>query len=341
MSTDISILSYPLNNKDYIAEDARLYFATRESGVYSSNRHFIISTVAGSPMTLKLSSGIGWMKFAEFEGIVFCNKEEVTLQLQTSHPALPRIDRIVIRYDISLNDVFITVKPGVAASVPVGAILQRDLEAWELCVAEIIIAPGTIILTQSSVRDTRFDESLCGIMRDGVTGIPTQAMYDSWYAWFDELKIDAGEKANLFNAWMNAFIVDNETAFTEWLSNFKFTRTEAFNNWLVSFTTDNDNRFENWFTNLQNQLNDNQAANIQNQLNQHSEIQARATNGVHGIRLRGDRVQIFIGNGWATFALLERGMRADFISSLNLTSIQIDDLWLTSNNIDNYIEVED
>ena len=180
------ILSYPLDDTDYTAEEAQLYNSTRTSGVFSSERHFGVTPVVTQPMSVSLSPGLGWISYDEFAGIVVAKKEDVLIQLPTAHASLTRIDRIVLRYDASLNDVFIGVKVGAPASNPVGQPLQRDLTAWELCVADIRVTPGSIILTQAQIVDTRLNEDLCGIMRDGVTGIPTQVLHDAFTTWMQE-----------------------------------------------------------------------------------------------------------------------------------------------------------
>jgi hypothetical protein len=71
----------------------------------------------------------------------------------------------VLRWQHESREVSIEIKTGIAASEPVGADLQRDADAYELCLAEIFIAAGATGVTQAEVQDTRANEVLCGYSR--------------------------------------------------------------------------------------------------------------------------------------------------------------------------------
>ena len=47
---------------------------------------------------------------------------------------------------------------------------------YDLCLAEVARPAGQTSLTTADITDTRADEALCGLMRDGVTGIPVNAL---------------------------------------------------------------------------------------------------------------------------------------------------------------------
>lgn len=182
MSFDI--LSYPLNETKYTAEDAQMYHSPRTTGVYSSEEDFVVTPVLGVANSVSVSSGLAWIRPGKFSGFVVANRSSSTISLLAPHAFHSRIDRIVIRYIVSEFKVVVDVKSGGAAANPVAKELQRDSDMFELGIADITVTPNTITLTPENVTDTRLNESLCGIMSDGVTKIPTQALVDAWNAWF-------------------------------------------------------------------------------------------------------------------------------------------------------------
>ena len=50
--------------------------------------------------------------------------------------------------------------------------ISRTEMVYDLCLAEVSRPAGQTALTTANLTDTRTDEALCGLMRDGVTGIP-------------------------------------------------------------------------------------------------------------------------------------------------------------------------
>lgn len=188
----MSQVFYPLDDTPYLAEDAQLWLCTRTSGVYSSDADLICTAVGG--MRVAVSIGIAWVKTGRLTGGVFANKDIEMFDIGMADGLLSRIDRVVVRVDAIENEPQLIVKKGQFGSSPVAPLLQRDADAYELGIHDILIRPGTIEIIQGDISDLRLNEELCGIMRDGVTGIPTQQLYDSWQSWFAAIKKDTTQK---------------------------------------------------------------------------------------------------------------------------------------------------
>ena len=47
---------------------------------------------------------------------------------------------------------------------------------------------GSTAITAAHITDTRADETVCGVMRDGVTGIPTGTLVQQWQAVLESMK---------------------------------------------------------------------------------------------------------------------------------------------------------
>ena len=102
------MITYPLNNIDYTAEDAELYFSTRESGVYDGNDFEV--TASGIDNDVIVSSGIAWIHNTKFSGKVVALKEPKTLTLSLPNSVYDRIDAIVVQFDANKNATEIIVK---------------------------------------------------------------------------------------------------------------------------------------------------------------------------------------------------------------------------------------
>ena len=166
----MSIITYPLNGVVYSAEDVATYLCTRTSGVYSKETNFAVSTTGTRQITV--APGLAWINYDDFKGVSVCSREENVLTVPEADNTLNRVDRVVLQFDTSENITAIKLKtgtPAVAAQPP--DILQNHNQ-YELGLCTISVPAGSTAVTAADIYDTRADETVCGVMRDGVTGIP-------------------------------------------------------------------------------------------------------------------------------------------------------------------------
>ena len=172
MSSDI--VTYPLNGITYTAEEAAGYHSARTSGVYCLDEDFKVSLSSGGK-SVWISSGRAWVHPSRFTGYSIIMQWPVTLALSTPTLLCSRVDRVVLRFDRRARRSYLTVLKGTeifggTPSSSAAPKITRDEYVYDLCLAEIRYFAGTNIIP--SLIDTRGDESLCGLMRDGVTRIP-------------------------------------------------------------------------------------------------------------------------------------------------------------------------
>ncbi len=167
------IITYPLGGITYDAEDAAAYFAGRTSGVYSTDIDFAVAAAADGSTDLTVSAGQAWMHVSRWVGLSVTMREAQTLTLPLADSALPRIDRVVLRYDATSRSTSLQVLQGTPSSEPAAPAISRTEMVYDLCLAEVSRPAGQTALTTANLTDTRADDALCGLMRDGVTGIPT------------------------------------------------------------------------------------------------------------------------------------------------------------------------
>lgn len=193
--------SFPLENTAYTAADAQLWFATRQSGVYAGTQ---LGVTANGTMALTLGNGIVWLHYAEFAGCVYANTTDKALTVELADAQYKRIDRVCIRLEMLNNKCYAYIKKGTAAASPAAPALQRDAAAYEISVAQIAVASGATAISAGDITDERLNEDVCGLMRDGVTGIDTSVMEAQFNAVLAELEdnlqvvYDNVKKANIY-----------------------------------------------------------------------------------------------------------------------------------------------
>lgn len=182
----MAIVTYPLNGIDFSAEDAETYLCTRTSGVFSADGNFQASVTGDRQVSI--SPGLAWIKNSEFSGKSVCNTEPVPVEIPIADGTRPRIDRIVLRFDKAKNESRIVLKQGTPSSAPSAKEVERTGLIYELGLCTVYIKAASTIISNGDVTSTLLDESVCGLMRDGVTGIPTAQLQKQVYDLIDELR---------------------------------------------------------------------------------------------------------------------------------------------------------
>lgn len=162
------------------------------------------------------------------------------LRIDPSDSATSRIDRIVVGADYANRTITTYVKKGSPASSPQAPELQRDTTKYEICLAEVTIAPGATQITQSAIKDTRLDNAVCGIVTGLVETVDTTTLY------------------NQLETWRLEFMEQKETQLAEWIATFQ----KNMNDW----KTVEQQAFVEWFNGIKGQLNGDIAGNLLNQI---------------------------------------------------------------------------
>ena len=191
------IITYPENGITYDADDASGYLSTRLSGVYSAEEDFSVTAQGG--LSVQVSAGQAWVRPARFKGRSIIMEQPTTVVLTEADPVRSRIDRIVLRYDAAAKKTSLQVLDGTPDSAaPAAPEISRTELVYDLCLAEIRRPAGSTSVTAADITDTRADETVCGVMRDGVTGIPTGTLVQQFRAVIDALKGEAADKLGYY-----------------------------------------------------------------------------------------------------------------------------------------------
>lgn len=178
------------------AEFNRYFNYLYRSGVSVDDSGNMELKVSVSGKALKVAAG-----FAVLQGFFYYNDSELTLT-PTPNSNYARIDRVVVRLDISSQKINTVLKTGTAGSNPKAPDLQRDNLIYEVSLAQVKISTAGAL----TVTDERFNQSLCGAIRP-----KNLTEYNAMVAQFQQ------QFADWFNAqqakgWRNIFIQSNTPA---------------------------------------------------------------------------------------------------------------------------------
>lgn len=275
------MLCFPLDNTEYEAVALGAWLGTRTRGVFSADGNLAVT--AGGGMTIKVSPGLAWLKVDNYWGAVCLQQDVLTLPVSTAESALPRIDAVCARINKAMNKAEIVIKKGTPQTAPQIPAVTRNDDYDEIYLATVRVPAGAISINAGNITDQRLNNTYCGVMRDGVTGIPTQDLYNAWYAWFEKLKTDTLQKNTQYSNWLDELKTQNSTTVTTWID---------------GFIANNEADFLAWFSTLQNTLDNNQASNLYNMIHQHLSQHITNTDGVHGMRINNTQLQFYDGSVW-------------------------------------------
>jgi hypothetical protein len=256
--------------------------------------------LATTGQTLSVGSGRAW-----FDHTWTLNDAQILIDVEQADPILNRIDSIVI--DVDGRDTvractIITVK-GALATNPVPPILIREASHKQYAIANIRVRANATNITTSDITylvgraDTPYVTAPLEMLDADAQIAKWESQWQDWINakqldtdnWVANYKADLEAKAAEFEAYMENFQSTSEANYNQWVSD----TTTAWNNWITAkqnevdawyaakqsefedFESSHFSDFNDWFTNLQNQLNDNQASNLQNQIDKLTELEFR------------------------------------------------------------------
>ena len=149
-----------------------LYTYTKKlvgNGVYADE---LAPTATNGDMSVTLGPGFAWV-----EGVLYYNDTAQALEVAQADGALNRIDSLMVRLDLSKNDVNAIIVQGAYASAPVAPTVTRNAEVYDLKICNISVPAGCTEITQAQITDTRLDTAVCGMPVFPVEHLNTAALY--------------------------------------------------------------------------------------------------------------------------------------------------------------------
>lgn len=184
------------HDRVYKAEDWAWYFATFiGNGVFPKPGDGL-QVIAHDKMTVKVTPG-----YAFINGYAFRNPVSQNIVLNMAEGAADRIDRVVIRWDLTKRDIYLSVLEGTPSMRPIANTITRGVEIWELAIADICVRKGTTEIQTRDITDLRYDKEVCGIVKGTVEEIDVSAITKQFEDFVERYK---KEKTLEYEVWLNS-----------------------------------------------------------------------------------------------------------------------------------------
>lgn len=175
-------------DRTYNSADLAAYFASFVgNGVYANPARSLM-VQASKGLTVKVLDGKAWINGYFYE----LSEENKTLTVKRGDNTNPRIDSVVLSLNHSARLIEVKIVQGSASTNPAVPALIRNDEKYELMLATITVPAGSTEITNSMIKDMRFDDSVCGIVSGVIDQIDTTQLfkqYDSQFdTWFTTIK---------------------------------------------------------------------------------------------------------------------------------------------------------
>ena len=144
-------------SNNYGQEELARYFSNiYENGINVTDSDMGMKVTRYSSTDLKVAIGFSIVNgYYLYQDVI----KTITVDKDTTYN---RIDRVVVRLDVSNMTVSIELKQGTASSKPTAPSLTRTSSVYEISLAQIYVNSSTGI---TSVTDERYDNNLCGAIR--------------------------------------------------------------------------------------------------------------------------------------------------------------------------------
>ena len=178
--------STPDDIREYQAGEFAEYFSRFLSdGLYTMDSRLGLKVKAGTGLNVEIESGYAYIK-----GYIYKSDDIITKSIDAADAVLNRIDRVVVRLDITNRLIEVAIKKGANASSPNPPTLANTETVKELSLAQVIVNSGA---SSVSIIDERLTE-YCGMVTLLVDA-PFEDLFDVWDSWRDI-------KQAQFNDWM-------------------------------------------------------------------------------------------------------------------------------------------
>lgn len=181
----MAVITYPLNNLSFSAEDVGIYNSTRTTGIFAGDD--FSATLTGNDNTVTVGAGMAWMRLQKFFGVAVAMKAQTAVDMGLPDTNYPRIDAIILQFDANKNSTELVCKKGTASSSPQPPEVTRTAAVHEIHLYQVRREPSATAITASKVTDLRLNSSYCGLMADAVTRVDTTTINAQIKALIQEL----------------------------------------------------------------------------------------------------------------------------------------------------------
>jgi len=220
------------HDRTYKAEDWAEYFASFIGNGVFPVPSTGLQVLVNEGMTVTVKAGKAWIN-----GYFYYNTSDLAITLATADGVLNRIDRVVVRWDLTERAIYTVVKSSAYSSAPVAPALQRDADIYEISIADIFVTSGTTAIIQANITDNRFNTELCGIVTGVVEQIDVSVITAQFDNYFEMYRTIVADEYSAYVSKISGLESDAEAdynAFVQSLESDKAVMEEEFNTWFES-----------------------------------------------------------------------------------------------------------
>ena len=265
-----------------------------KNGVFNGQ----MQVTANNDMSVTVAPGYGYINGKHRHFLT-----PTTLDIEIASGTLDRIDAVMLRRNETERQIHLVIVKGGNAQSPVAPVPVREGAIYDMKLAEIYIAAGTVRITQAEISDTRMNAAVCGWVAATVTQIDftqIQAQFDTYFTAYrknisDQYQEYIGQIQNFrdqakdaydlmvqaFNTYADQqkelyedWTAEQESGFEEWSNGQQSTflqwrqnQESAFNNWYVNNTAAWTKDFQAWFEEIKGIFDSDAAGHLQNEIN--------------------------------------------------------------------------
>lgn len=248
MAEKSSFFNSVSGDRKYSAEDWAAYFASFiGNGVYATPSNGL-QVVASTGMGITIKTGSGFIN-----GYFYQLTADLSKTLSVADGIYSRIDRVVLRWNLLDRRMYVHVLEGTPSSTPTPQPLTREVETYEIALADVYVGQGVTEIIQSNITDLRANTTLCGI----VTAVIDQYDFSVFTAQFDSFFADYRARIVAeYNYW----------------SQLGQARYDSLDAAMDAFEEQAETDFNTWFSNLQYVLDGDVAGHLQNEIDAMSDV---------------------------------------------------------------------
>lgn len=172
-----------------LGEDDRVYFSADFAKYFSNfigngiypNPSDNLKVVENNGLSLIIKSGSGFIN-----GYGYVLKEDMPITINKADASYTRKDIIVLKLDLVNRNITLQLKTGTPSNSPVAPDIVRNSDIYELKLAEITIKANTQNITNADILDTRFDNSVCGVVTNVVKSVDTTELFNQYESYLNK-----------------------------------------------------------------------------------------------------------------------------------------------------------
>lgn len=175
-----------------------------------------MQVTANDDMTVTVANG-----YVNIGGKVKKFPNAQTFDIETASGTLNRIDNVIVRRNDTDRDITVMIQKGGYAEHPTAPEIVRSGACYDLKIAEIYIAAGSIKITQADITDTRADSSVCGWVVSTVTEIDFSQITAQFNAYFARYQAQITQQYATYLAFIQDYEDRGAQAYRNMLADFE------------------------------------------------------------------------------------------------------------------------